>query len=74
MWRSETAMDGYVKDSLPTSDTNMPFIERNTKKQFKLYIHTRVPSAEIKERVKPIFIYFSSCENNELKSYKFNTL
>ena len=54
-----------------TSDTNMSFIEINTKKQFKLHIHT---SAEIKERVKPIFIYFSSCENNELKSYKFNTL
>ena len=57
-----------------TSDTNMSFIEINTKKQFKLHIHTTVPSAEIKERVKPIFIYFSSCENNELKSYKFNTL
>ena len=50
------------------------FIEINTKKQFKLHIHTTVPSGEIKERVKPIFIYFSSCENNELKSYKFNTL
>jgi hypothetical protein len=37
-----------------------------------LHIHTIVPSAEIKEWVKPIFIYFSSCENNELKSYKFN--
>jgi hypothetical protein len=46
----------------------MSFIEINTKKQFKLHIHTTVPSAEIKERVKPIFIYFSSCENNELKS------
>jgi hypothetical protein len=53
---------------------HMSFIEINTKKQFKLHIHTTVPSAEIKERVKPIFIYFSSCENNELKSYKFNTL
>jgi hypothetical protein len=52
----------------------MSFIEINTKKQFKLHIHTTVPSAEIKEWVKPIFIYFSSCENNELKSYKFNTL
>ena len=52
-----------------TSDTNMSFIEINTKKQFKLHIHTIVPSAEIKE-----FIYFSSCENNELKSYEFNTL
>ena len=52
-----------------TSDTNMSFIEINTKKQFKLHIHTIVPSAEIKE-----FIYVSSCENNELKSYEFNTL
>ena len=28
-----------------TSDTNMSFIEINTKKQFKLHIHTTVPSA-----------------------------
>jgi hypothetical protein len=41
---------------------------------FQSFIHTIVPSAEIKEWVKPIFIYFSSCENNELKSYRFNTL
>jgi calcineurin-like phosphoesterase family protein len=32
-----------------TSDANMSFIEINTKKQFKLHIHTTVPSAEIKE-------------------------
>ena len=28
-----------------TSDTNMSFIEINTKKQFKLHIYTTVPSA-----------------------------
>ena len=31
-----------------TSDTHMSFIEINTKKQFKLHIHTTVPSAECK--------------------------
>ena len=51
-----------------TNDTNISFREINTKKQFKLHIHTIVPSAEIKEWIKPIFIYFSSCENNKLKS------
>ena len=57
-----------------TQQVIQTFIEINTKKQFKLHIHTTLPSAEIKNRVKPIFIYFSSCENNELKIYKFNTL
>jgi hypothetical protein len=42
--RSETAKDGYVKDSLPTtSDTNMSLIEINIKKTIQIaYPHDSV--------------------------------